>query len=121
MDDELIALFNDTFQAKSMIFVPLKIRGEWIGFIHGLFPTRTTINPTEEQGLKTLASQTAVVVQGINQLEFLREKARRDQILAEITSRIYNATDPETILRITAQQVGQALGRKTMIYLDPEE
>ena len=50
-----------------------------------------------------------------------RSRAEREQILRQISDRVYAAPDAETVLRTAAQEIGQALGLETFVYLDFEE
>jgi GAF domain-containing protein len=44
-------------------------------------------------------------------------RARREQALSQITSAVRGSTDPATILRSAARELGTLLGRKTIIRL----
>jgi hypothetical protein len=45
------------------------------------------------------------------------ERARREQALRQITSAVRGSTDPATILRSAARELGTLLGRKTIVRL----
>jgi hypothetical protein len=45
-------------------------------------------------------------------------RARQEQILREITARVYAAPDAESILKTAAQEVSRVLGIETYAYLD---
>ena len=48
-------------------------------------------------------------------------RARREQILREITTRVRGFTDPEAIVRAAVRELGTALGRPTFVRLGSAE
>jgi len=46
-------------------------------------------------------------------------RARREQILREITTRLAASPDVNSVLQVAAEEVGRALNRPTYVVLDP--
>ena len=70
--------------------------------------------------LETMIRQIATAVQNANLFANTQQRARRDQILNEITARVYSAVDAESILQTAAKEINRQLGLETYIYLDDE-
>ena len=84
LDDYIRHLLINKFQAQSAIFLPLVVAGEWIGFINGIYQTKTEFPEKEIRRLMTLVGQAAVAIQNIRLLEESRRKADQLQTAAEI-------------------------------------
>jgi GAF domain-containing protein len=75
----------------------------------------------ERELLTAVANQTAIAIENSNLFEQEQARARREQILRQITARVRGSTDVDTVMRTAAQEVGRALGRQTFVYLSDEE
>lgn len=60
--------------------------------------------------LTSLAGQAAIAVQNLNQLEAIQARARREQMIREITERIQRAPDVQGVLQTGLRELGRALG-----------
>jgi len=58
-----------------------------------------------------------VAIQNARLYEREQQRARREQVLREVTAQVRNSVDVNTIMRTAVQEVGQALGRTTFIRL----
>ncbi|MCA9933224.1 MAG: GAF domain-containing protein [Ardenticatenaceae bacterium] len=104
--------------AESWLGVPMAVGDEIIGVIAiqdfekpFLFGTRET------DLLTTVANQAAIAIQNTRLFAQTQSRARQEQILREVTTRVNAAVDAEAILRTAAQEVGRALGLETFVYL----
>ncbi len=120
MDENLRHLFLEDLGAKSALFVPLRSRGQWLGYINGIYPETVNFTHEELQQIGALVEQATTAIQALYQLQEIRDRARRERVLSEITARVHSATDINTILRTAAQEVGRALGRKAVVQLGLE-
>jgi GAF domain-containing protein len=68
--------------------------------------------------LQTLADQASIAIERVRLLEETARKAQREQMLREIAAKVRSSADVETIMRTAVQEIGQALGRQTFVYLD---
>ena len=71
--------------------------------------------------LNAIAGQVAIAIQNVRLLEQTQARARREQILREITTRVRASTDPDTIMRTAVRELGTALGRPTFVRLGSAE
>jgi two-component system sensor histidine kinase/response regulator len=70
--------------------------------------------------LQTLADQATIAFERIRLLEEAERRARREQLLREITARVRSSADVDMIMKTAVQEVGRALGRETFIHLGTE-
>lgn len=118
-DESRESLANGKFE--SVTFAPLVAAGQWIGYLSIFFQTPTRFTETEIRRFTALTGQAAVAAQNIHLLEETASKARREQLLREITAQVRSSSDIDTIMRTAVREIGQALGRPTFVYLDKPE
>jgi len=75
----------------------------------------------ERQAYATLIGQMAVVMENRRLLQETEARARREQVLREITARVRGSTDPDTIVRTAVRELGAVLGRPAFIRLGSQE
>ncbi|MFN3742038.1 MAG: GAF domain-containing protein [Anaerolineales bacterium] len=89
--------------------IPLQLRGQTIGILR--LKRKATGQPWNEQEkdlAQQVANQVALALENARLLEETRERAERERILAEITARVRETLDMETILRRAADETRQA-------------
>jgi len=108
--------------SKSWLGVPLLIGNEAIGAMVVQDNEREKrFGEDDLRMLNTLASQVAVVARNTQLLENTRQKAERERLLFEITSKIRRSTDIQSILQTTANELGIALdARRAHIEIKTE-
>lgn len=65
----------------------------------------------------SLSQQLATTIYNQQLLEQVKRTALREQTLRELTARVRNSTDPDTIVRTAVRELGNVLGRTTFIRL----
>jgi GAF domain-containing protein len=99
--------------AKSWLGVPMMAGGEVVGVIIAQDIHREhRFDENDQRLLSTLASQAAVVVRNARLVESSQGLAERERIKNDIVSKIRQSTDIQTILKITADELGSALGAR---------
>jgi GAF domain-containing protein/HAMP domain-containing protein len=122
LDDDARALYLERFGAKSAIFVPLLVGGQWVGYIDATYQQPTGFPEAETRRLMAISGQAAVSVQNLRQLQQIQARARREALIREITGKIRTSIDLDTILQTTLTEVTRALGTSHgAIRLGPEE
>ncbi len=121
LDEGSRTLYMQQFGAKSTIFVPLVVAGRWVGYINAIYQQTTLFSEKDVRRLMALAGQATVAMQNIQLLQETARKARREQLLREITAQVRSSADVDTIMKTAVQEIGQALGRRTYIYVGSEE
>ena len=87
LDHNTRRLYTQSFKAKSAIFAPLVVGGQWIGYLNAMYPESmqpAQISEKELRRVTILAGQSAVAVQNIRLLEESRRRAGQLQTAAEI-------------------------------------
>lgn len=118
----------NNFQTENMaawgtrVFMPITLRGQNIGLIEVGFNERLTEKLQEYQVrlLQSLVSQTAVALESAQRYEAIERAARREQRLREVTAKIRNTADVQSVMRVAAQEVGRVLGRPSFVQLGQE-
>lgn len=94
---------------KEGLEIPLQIHGQRIGFIR--LKRKATGQPWSEQEIalaQQIATQASLALENARLLEETHSRAERERILAEITTRIRETLDLETILRRAAEETRSA-------------
>jgi GAF domain-containing protein len=81
------------------------------------YRTARAFTEADREMLVAIAGQAAIAIQNARLFEELETRARHEQALRAITAGIRSTTDPETILRTAARELGTALGRRTFARL----
>jgi hypothetical protein len=103
--------------------LPLKVRDEAVGKI--------VVNGANEEDVNlvnAVAERLSQHIEGLRlslrteqALAATRKQAQREQALRQITSAVRSSTDAATILRSAARELGNILGRQTIVHLVPQE
>ncbi|MBE7530347.1 MAG: GAF domain-containing protein [Ardenticatenaceae bacterium] len=108
-------------RAKSWMGVPLVIGDRVLGVLAmQSFDAANQYGEHQLELLMAVASGAAIALEGIRLLQQVQSRARQEQILREVTARVYTAVDAESILRATAQEINRRLGLETFIYLEDQ-
>lgn len=84
LDTNARQIFLDYFQARSLLFAPVVVAGQWIGHVIGVYHQPVRFNEGDLRRLMTLAGQAAAAIQNIRLLEESRRRAEQLQTAAEI-------------------------------------
>ena len=113
---------NEKNSEEPATSLPLKVRDEIIGklIIHGL----DTNDTASLELANAVADRLGAHIEGLRlskqteqALSVTQKQAEREQALRQITSVVRSSTDPATILRSAARELGTILGRKTIVRL----
>jgi GAF domain-containing protein len=121
VDERARKLYLEQFGAQSTIVAPLVVGGRWLGYVDAFYSEPTEFAEGQVRRLMALAGQAAITVQSLRQLEQIEARARREQTLREITTRVRASVDPEVIMRTAARELGTALGRPAFVRLGTAE
>jgi PAS domain S-box-containing protein len=84
LDAATRAVYIDRLGAKSLLFAPLVVGGQWIGQIVAVFTQTTSIGIKETRPLLSLTGQAAVTIQNLRLLEETSRRANQLATAAEI-------------------------------------
>lgn len=95
---------------RSWLGVPMLVGDQLIGVIAAQDPERERrYNDDDVALLSTIAGQMATAIQNTRLLEQVQRTARRERLIHEISSKVRQSPDIETVLETTAREVGRAL------------
>jgi GAF domain-containing protein len=66
---------------------------------------------------ETLVFQAATAVQNVRLFDQVQARARQEQILRQVSDRVYAAPDAESVLKTAAQEISRILGVEAIAYL----
>jgi GAF domain-containing protein len=95
----------------------LYIGGEIKGRIYLAYTEKHDFLNEESALLGGMATRLSNYLENRRLFEQIQMRIRREQLLREVTTRIRDAVDVDTVMRTVAREVGQALGRPAFIYL----
>jgi GAF domain-containing protein len=95
----------------SRLAIPVRVRGNVIGVISGRKPEDQGEWTREEIDLlEALAEQLNVGLESARLYEDTQRRAARERIIGEVTARIRETLDVQTVLETATQEVTEALG-----------
>lgn len=110
-------LFQDVFRSNSSIIVPLLLADQSLGFIMGNFSEFIEFSEAQIQRLSAIAGQVAIKIQGLQLLKQAQDRAKKEQLLREVTGQINSATSTDMVLYKTAQELGRVMKQQVFVFL----
>jgi GAF domain-containing protein len=107
--------------AQSWLGAPMSVGDQTTGMI--AVQSYTTPHLYDERSrdlLSAVAIQAAIAIENARLFKQLQARARREQLLREVTAKVRGASDVDTILRTAAREVGRAFNRPAFAYLGRE-
>jgi GAF domain-containing protein len=97
------------------VAVPLKVRDQVIGVLDGRKPFGAAWTEAELSLLQVLAEQLSVALESGRLYRDTQLRAARERLVGEVSGRIRETLDLETMLRTAAEQMRQALDLEDLI------
>jgi GAF domain-containing protein len=99
-----------SFDGVSSLAIPLKTRGQVLGVIEAQKPEGTGHWAREEvEMLETLVERLGVTLESARLFQETQRRAARDRLLGEVTARVRETLDMESVLQTAIREIGQAL------------
>jgi GAF domain-containing protein len=110
-------------KGDNVLQVPLMLRGQKIGKISLHRKEGFKAWTTQEKTVATeVANQTALALENIRLVENTRMRANREQVISNISARIRETLDLETVLRTSAREIQNALNlQEVEVRLLPQD
>jgi GAF domain-containing protein len=106
--------------AQSWLGVPMLLENKVLGVIAvQSYRQPNTYASHELDLLSAVANQAAVAIDNAMRFQQSQARARFEQLLREITTRVHSSTNAESILRTAVREVSNALGKQAFIELNP--
>lgn len=101
--------------------VPIILRDEVLGVIEFLVKG-ASVSSEVQSTVEMAVARIALALENARLLEEIRDRAEREHVVSEISTRVRTSTDVEQILRTTAVELGRSLGTdEVRIQLRTEE
>ena len=100
---------------QGAIAMPLKVREQVIGVLDGRKPDGAAWTESELALLQVLAEQLSVALESGRLYHDTQLRAARDRLVGEVSGRIRETLDLETMLRTAAEQMRQALDLEDIV------
>jgi GAF domain-containing protein len=99
------------------------LRGQPIGALG--FDPKADARPWSDDDfalVQTIASQLAQAIENLRLSQETEQRAAREQLISRVTSRMRESLDMDTVLRITTQEMREALGlHSVMVQLEIDD
>ncbi|MBN1580596.1 MAG: GAF domain-containing protein [Anaerolineae bacterium] len=90
--------------------IPIRVRGQVIGTIQARKPDPGGEWAADEsETIETLAEQLSTALEGARLYQDTQQRAAREQVIGEVTGRIRESLDMDTILQTAIREIGEAL------------
>jgi GAF domain-containing protein len=91
--------------------VPIRVRGQVIGFVDAHRPEDSgSWTPEQIALLETIVDQLADALESARLYQDTQRRAAEEQLLGEVTARMRETLDVDTVLQTAIQEMGSALG-----------
>lgn len=107
--------------ARTWMGVPLRLGAEVTGVIAMQSQQPFYYTAAQFDLLGAVANQAVIAIQNARQFQQEQARAQREQRLREVAAKIRGSADVDTIMRMAVQEIGQALGRQTFVYLGSDQ
>jgi GAF domain-containing protein/HAMP domain-containing protein len=102
--------------------IPIALHNQKIGEIKVMRNDGSNWDPREEAMLAEIASQVGLALENARLFNEAQQRVARERAIGEITTRIGAAHDVDAILRVTAQEIGKAIGDSEIsVEIHPEK
>ena len=106
-------------ETKSEVAVPIAIGDKVLGVLDVQHNIPSGINQQTAELLKSIANQVAIAVQNARLYTEAQIQAEQEALIIDINKKIQNSTTIESVLEITARELGLALGAsKASVIID---
>lgn len=95
--------------------VPLVVNRQVVGVIGGLHPDGRAWTAEELSLIEDVTGQLAQTIESLRLFDDVQRRAAREQLSAQVTARIRESLDMETVLRTAVNEMRQALGLEGVI------
>ncbi|MFQ5577065.1 MAG: GAF domain-containing protein, partial [Anaerolineae bacterium] len=103
--------------AASVLYIPLRLGRQTIGAISVQSYQFDAYSRREVELLSSLANHVAVAIENARLYKQAQARARREQILRQVTARVRSSVEVDAVMRTTAHEVDRLLGRRAFVYL----
>ncbi|GAB4503268.1 MAG: hypothetical protein Fur0043_02600 [Anaerolineales bacterium] len=125
-DGEKVAPLDSPEHLGTTLSSDIKVRGEAVGQLSLLGAAAESLSEEERGLITSVTERLSAHIENLRlsdqteqALAVSQKLAQREQALRQITAAVRSSTNLETILRITARELGSLLHRRTLVQLTP--
>ena len=107
--ERVVSSEDNEDEAAQVLALPIRVRDEVVGVIDGRKPGDVGWTEGEIDLLETLTEQLGMALESARLYQDSQQRAAREQIVSEITGRMRETLDLETVLKTAADEMRQAL------------
>jgi GAF domain-containing protein len=101
--------------------VPIRIRGKVVGYVDAHKSKNRAWTASERELLRILTARLETAIDGARLYQDAQERAERDRIIGETSTRLRESLDVEGVLKIAASELQKKLGiAEAEVWLDAE-
>jgi GAF domain-containing protein len=94
---------------RAFVVIPIKLRDEIIGVLNIQTPGKHAWKNEEISMVQEIADRIAVSAENARLFEESQQRATKERIIGEISSKISSSVNLENIMQIAAEELGHAL------------
>ncbi len=103
------------------IAIPIILRGQTLGVVRLVKPEDATPwNKDEIELMDTLIDQLEVALESARLFRETQQRAKRERLVSDITTKIRSTTDPEQMLKTAVEELKQALNTTQAHFVIPQ-
>jgi GAF domain-containing protein/HAMP domain-containing protein len=110
VDSETHRMLTEELQLRAVLMLPLVAAGRPTGLLMAASRQPHTWSEAEMRTFRALSAQVASAVENARLFGEAQVRARREQVIRQITEQMWRAVDVESILQATVTRLGQAMG-----------
>jgi GAF domain-containing protein len=95
---------------RALAAMPIAVGNEWLGYSLLLMRTTRRFTPGDLRVYESVNDQAATALRSAQLYRDAQRRARREELIREITSKMRGTPDLDTILNTAVQELGKALG-----------
>lgn len=95
---------------RALALVPLTVAEEWQGYVSVMVKAPHVFSEDDLRIYRSVCDQAAIVLRSLRLYQEAESRARREQLIRQITNRMRVHADVDSILSTAVRELGQALG-----------
>lgn len=113
-------ILADLLGVKCVMYFPLIVGDQWVGLLSTKAKEAIKLSDDDIKQIVGLVGQAATASQTQQLFMQAQSRVRREQLLREVSTKVYAAPDAETILKTAVKEVSRIMGVDSFVYLDDQ-
>lgn len=113
-------LLAERLGVKCVMYFPLIVGDQWVGLLSTKSKEAVKLSDDDLKQIVGLVGQAATASQTQQLFMQAQTRVRREQLLREVSTKVYAAPDAESILKTAVKEVNRIMGVDSFVYLDDQ-